>query len=117
MLKKNDGFTFIEIILTIVILGIISIAVIPGMIMGLKGIITEGNKEAAIYNAQSEIDRLIAVDSSNTDELIIIFSEGESDEKEVTMKGELLEVTSNYVTNNTESLSGKITITYFSPSI
>ena len=55
-LKENKGFTLIEIILAMAILGIILVAFMGAFSGGFINIITMGNKSKAVAEAQAVID-------------------------------------------------------------
>jgi prepilin-type N-terminal cleavage/methylation domain-containing protein len=55
-LKQNKGFTLIEIILAMAILGIILVAFMGAFSGGFINIITMGNKSKAVAEAQAVID-------------------------------------------------------------
>ena len=55
-LKNKKGFTLIEVILSIAILGIISIAFLSMFTSGIVGISNSGKKSESHYTAQSDIE-------------------------------------------------------------
>ena len=59
-LKKKKGFTLIEVILSIAILGIISIAFMTMFTSGIVGISNSGKKSISHYVAQNQIESNIS---------------------------------------------------------
>lgn len=62
-LKKNTGFTLIEVILSIAILGIIAAAFIPVFTGGFKGIIFAGEVKTGMFNSQDTIEQQISAET------------------------------------------------------
>ncbi|MBZ9688550.1 type II secretion system GspH family protein [Clostridium estertheticum] len=55
-LKNKKGFTLIEVILSIALLGIISIAFLTMFTSGIVGITNSGKKSVSHYTAQNQIE-------------------------------------------------------------
>ena len=60
-LENKEGFTLIEVILSIAILGIISITFLSMFTSGMVGISNSGKKSVDNYDAQSKIENEISV--------------------------------------------------------
>lgn len=79
---KNKGFTLIEVIIAIAILGIISIAFLPMFTGGIIGIVDAGSKSREHYAAQEKIEinidnsteELEGVESSTCDSIVLTFN-------------------------------------------
>jgi len=69
ILNKKDGFTLIEIILSLAILGIISVAFLSLFGSGFKFIALSGQKSSSNFNAQSIMESSISDDSITPTEL------------------------------------------------
>lgn len=84
---KKYGFTLVEVIIAIAILGIIIVAFLNLFTFGIMGVFRAGDKGVAYSNAQNEIDtRLARGESIETDDLILDF-----DNMQVTVEGGLVE--------------------------
>lgn len=62
-IKKNSGFTLIEVILSIAIIGIIAVAFIPVFTGGFKSIVYAGKVKTKMFNSQKVIEQEIAIES------------------------------------------------------
>ena len=84
---KKYGFTLIELIIAIAVLGIIIVAFLNLFTFGIVGIFRAGDKGVAYMNAQEEIDtRLARGESIATDDLILNF-----DNMQIIVEGGLVE--------------------------
>ncbi|CEO87665.1 MAG TPA: prepilin-type N-terminal cleavage/methylation domain-containing protein [Syntrophaceticus sp.] len=94
MLKCKKGFTLVEVLISIVILAIISVALLLLFNQSFEGIINSGRKSKTIYEeGQKEIERKISKDvTSGTDSLKLIFkdADGVDPDKEIAIKGEII---------------------------
>ena len=62
-MKCKRGFSLIDIIASIALLGVLSAAFLPIFLTGLEQVVRSGNKRAAYFNAQTDADQLLAGNS------------------------------------------------------
>ena len=88
--SNKKGFTLIEIILAIAIIGIMAVAFIPVFTSGFKGVIYAGETKTGMFDSQNILEQEVA-DSVNTgtETLTVIFpADGTNPEFSVTTNGE-----------------------------
>ena len=108
MANKKDGFTLIEIIVSLAIIGTLSISFLPLFTMALSTIFSSGRKSNAQFNNQIQIEQVIANNSiSNTDNLSVSLP-GFTDE--VILQGKVQEIETDYVGQNGNTKNTTITI-------
>jgi len=93
---NNGGFTLIEVILALAILGIIFISFLTMFSGSLIWIYKAGDKGEAYSMAQEDIERsILREDATDTDNLIIVFgdNEDEDDDNNIIIRGGLVEST------------------------
>lgn len=83
--KSTRGFTLIEIIISIAILGIIVVALLPVFTAGFKGIASAGNKSKTSYQSQDLTEVKIAEGAASSSTSLTIVFPGVAS---VTMDGE-----------------------------
>ena len=59
-MKCKRGFSLVDIIASIALLGVLSAAFLPIFLTGLEQVVRSGNKRAAYFDAQTDADRLLA---------------------------------------------------------
>lgn len=75
IMHDKKGFTLVEVILSLAILGILCIAFLPAFTSGFKGIFRAGQNNRELFVAQKEMENIIDVDSIVTNgQLDIEFS-------------------------------------------
>jgi len=74
-MKKRNGFTLIEIIVTLAIIGLIAVMFLPLFSMTIRGIFSAGRKNVGTFQSQDEVEAKIGSDAavSDADQLIIVF--------------------------------------------
>lgn len=91
--KLNNGFTLVEIILSIAILGIIAVAFLPIFTTGIKGIANSGSRSKSSYQAQDAIELKQSIGASSTSApLTIVFPNPNPSEASINvqMNGEIV---------------------------
>ena len=98
-ITNRYGYTLIEILATITIIGIIAIIIIPLFANNYTSIDTSGEKSSAIYESQQALEKVIAgqslpdeVSVSQADQTIAITFSGTS----YYVQGDLLEVEEDF---------------------
>lgn len=98
----SNGFTLVEIIISIAILGIVAVGVLPGFLSGFKIIIKSGDRSSAALNTQAVIEQDIRIQPTHNEEgninMTIDFS---SDSSNITIEGRVDTETSNVRNNKT----------------
>lgn len=64
--NNTKGFTLVEILVSIALLGIMAISMLPLFTNGYRWIINAGNKSKIIYVAQEQVENKIVQGASNT---------------------------------------------------
>lgn len=88
--SNKKGFTLVEIILSIAIIGIMAVSFIPVFTAGFKGVIFAGEKKTEMFDTQNVMEQEVA-DSANsgTETLTVTFpADGGKPEFPVTVDGE-----------------------------
>jgi prepilin-type N-terminal cleavage/methylation domain-containing protein len=62
--KKKDGFSLVELLIAIMILGIISLALVPLFSSSFQGIVTAGKKSTALFGYQKNLEEEILENST-----------------------------------------------------
>jgi prepilin-type N-terminal cleavage/methylation domain-containing protein len=103
-LKKKKGFTLIELIVAIAILGILCIAFLPMFVQGFKAIATAGRRSKANYDTQKNVekdidDRLVSAGAdslritSSMDSTFFVDVPGEEKTETTTFEGRNVVIT------------------------
>lgn len=106
MKKNKKGFTLVEIMVTILLLGIVAVAIFPVFSNIFSSIYSAGDKTSATYTSREKIVESIKNENNiKKDNLTIIIStdpDETSDDYEISDKGALQEVTTEYSKPNSE---------------
>jgi prepilin-type N-terminal cleavage/methylation domain-containing protein len=93
MLKCNKGFTLIEVLISLAILAIISVALLLLFNGSFDRVIKTGTKAKDIYKGQKTLEEKIAVDgTSGSDSFTLVFRDmtGSGPDKEINVIGEII---------------------------
>jgi prepilin-type N-terminal cleavage/methylation domain-containing protein len=93
MLKCNKGFTLIEVLISLAILAIISVALLLLFNGSFDRVIKTGTKAKDIYKRQKTLEEKIAVDgTSGSDSFALVFRDmtGSGPDKEINVIGEII---------------------------
>ena len=92
MLHRDDGFTLIEIILTILIFAVVGLTLTSAFMNGAFGLQLSSQKSQDINTAPFNLNEAILnYDNTGSDTITIIFNEGKSDEVSITVNGQLIQ--------------------------
>lgn len=95
-LGNDGGFTLIEVIVTLVIFAVIGTLLSSLFINGLSGLQLSTIKNEEINTLQHQLNEAILnYDNTNSDEIEVVFNEGEIDEERITVNGELIRIVEN----------------------
>ena len=96
-LKNKNGFTLLEIIISMAIIGLLTVSFLEMFTFGFKGVFTAGQNSKTQYLAQQEIENKLANITSSTTQISPIIlrfkSPVESDVVIVTIYGKIEKVT------------------------
>jgi len=108
MFNKNNGFTLVEIIISITLLSIIAIAVFPVFINIFNSIFSAGDKTVATYQAQQDI--INDLDSGSGSSTTVTFSNGSIN---ININANMYTATSSYKKPNVKAASEQVQIYYY----
>ena len=109
MFNKNNGFTLVEIIISITLLGIIAIAVFPVFSNIFNSIFSAGDKTVATYQAQQDI--INDLESGSGSSTTVTFSNGGS--IDIDINANMFNATSSYKKPNVKAASEQVQIYYY----
>lgn len=100
-MKNNRGLTLIEVIVSLAIIGIMSIAVLTIFNTGLKNIVSAGDRTEEVYANQTGLDAIIRENENKSDgtDKIKITIPGVIQEKEIKGKIIISEKLTTFVPN------------------
>lgn len=64
IIKQRDGFSLVELLIAVAILGIVSVALLPLFSTSMQGIVTAGKKSTALYTYQKTLEEEIQDNST-----------------------------------------------------
>lgn len=92
MLNKNDGFTLVEVLLSLAIFAIIGITLTSAFMNGAHGLQLSQRRSQDLNTAQLRINEAILnYDNSDTDTITVVFNQGKSDQVSITVDGMLIQ--------------------------
>lgn len=100
MRKSDQGFSLIEIVISLAIIGIVTITLLQMFTSGLQGIYRANDKTEEVFLSQSEIESKFEQGATTSDTISITFPvQGSLVEKTISVSGELVTgpITNKYV--------------------
>lgn len=85
---RQKGFSLVELIIAIAILGLIAAAVIPLLSISYRGIIQSGSRSVDIYQDQATLESQIEdpnFSGTNLGDLTLVFTRNGYDDEEITV--------------------------------
>ncbi len=103
MYKNDSGFTFIEVMLSLVLLAIVG-TILSSVFMNNIGVIQiSKNRSNALNTVKNEINHSILDYNGLSQSITLVFNEGLSDEISIDIDGQLISETESYTTLNGDS--------------
>ncbi|MEJ6950043.1 type IV pilus modification PilV family protein [Natronospora cellulosivora (SeqCode)] len=102
MIKSEKGFTFVEVMLSLVVLTIVFLMLSSSFMNGIGIIRSSQNKREALNTVQSELNRSILRTSGTNRNITLVFREHHEEENAIPIQipALLIEETAEYSFNN-----------------
>lgn len=101
-MEKNKGFTLVEVLVTIMLIGIVAVAIFPVFSNIFSSIFSAGDKTNATYTSKKKIIESIKNDDNIvTNDLKIVINTSD-DQYEITDNGVLQQVSTEYSKPNAD---------------
>lgn len=102
-IKKKNGFTLIEVIVSIALLAIIATAFMTLLSNSYADIFISGSKSDALFQAQKEVEFNMAVGTTESSDNLVIEYDSSVGVNPITIKGKIILETKSY--NGSSSIS------------